>query len=194
MYKIEQYKGVLDACFLIDWADYSRNEILKNIFKKIVVSDEVWKEIVSEHAAELLGLWYAEGFFHKVIMTGEEMREVDELLIKSYEHPEIGGLHKAEATAIVYARRRGFNIVLSENKGVKRVTSNIEEYKPITIWGAIDILKEAMIRNFLQVENENDFDFYLDEYSEQTKHWFKKRTREEYKRDVLNILRAQKHI
>lgn len=182
-------KGVLDACFLIDWGKYGRSEILRKLFKNIVVSDEVWDEIESEQAAILLGTWYAEGFFYKAILTPEDMRDVDQLLEQASDNPSIGALHKAEATALVYAKKRGFNHVLSENKVVKRVVESIEEYKNLKVWSAIDILKEAMIRGILVVKNENDFDYYLDEYSEQTKHFFNKVSRDNAKREVLRILK-----
>ncbi|MFQ6061812.1 MAG: hypothetical protein ACE5J9_01370 [Methanosarcinales archaeon] len=140
----------------------------------------MWDEIESEQAAILLGTWYAEGFFYKAILTPEDMRDVDQLLEQASDNPSIGALHKAEATALVYAKKRGFNQVLVES---------IEEYKNIKVWSAIDILKEAMIRGILVVKTENDFDYYLDEYSEQTKHFFNKVSRNNAKNEVLRILK-----
>ncbi|MFQ6119966.1 MAG: hypothetical protein ACE5KE_08785 [Methanosarcinales archaeon] len=133
----------------------------------------MWNEICNQHAFDLLKKWCNEGFLQKTNLSAKERFYAEEVLRRAFAHPEIGKLHMAESSAMIYAKRHNINIVLSENRDTMHVVNKFKYFKGLKIWGALEVLSEAMIQGILEVKEETDIDHYLKEYSSHTRQFFK---------------------
>lgn len=121
--------------------------------------------ICNQHAVDLLNKWCDEGFLQKTNLSAKERLYTEEVLRRAFAHPEIGELHLAESSALIYAKRHNINIVLSENRDTRHVVNKFKYFKGLKIWGALEVLRESMIQGILEVN--------LDEYSSHTRQYFK---------------------
>jgi len=161
---------VMDACFVIDWSLYSRRDILKDVFSTFFITADVFDELKSERAYNMIIEWRRENICVIVELTERELSDVRTLMRRVDENPEMPAIDFPEATAILYAKKYGIQHVLTENKGAKAVPTVLNDFSEIKIWSALDVLKEAASKGIL-----TDFEKALEEYSTETKHFFKRK-------------------
>jgi len=164
---------VIDACFVIDWSLYGRRDILKDIFSSFYITADVFDELKSERAYNMIIEWRRENICVIVGLTERELNDVRALMRRVDENPEMPAIDFPEATAIIYAKKYGIQHVLTENKGAKAVPTSLNDFSEIKIWSALDVLKEAGSKGILR-----DFEKALEEYSTETKHIFKEAKKE----------------
>ena len=161
---------VMDACFVIDWSLYSGRDILRKIFSKFYITADVFDELKSERAYNMIIKWRRENICVIVELTDREMSDVRALMKRVDEKTEMPAIDIPEATAILYAKKYGIQHVLTENKGAKAVPAVLTDFSKIKIWSAFDVLKEAATKGVI-----NDFEKALEGYSVETKHLFKRK-------------------
>jgi len=62
---------VIDACFVIDWSLYGRRDILKDIFSSFYITADVFDELKSERAYNMIIEWRRENICVIVGLYGE---------------------------------------------------------------------------------------------------------------------------
>ena len=164
---------VMDACFVIDWTLYSKRDILKDVFSGFYITTDVFDELKSENAYNMIIDWRRENICVIVELMERELSDVRSLMRRVDENPEMPAIDFPEATAIIYAEKYGIQHVLTENKGAKAVPVVLDDFSAIKIWTAFDVLKEAASKEIL-----TDFEEALKDYSTETKHLFKKKSGE----------------
>jgi len=163
--------GILDACFIIDWSLYNKKEILKEIFSTLYITSDVFNELKTIHAYDMIINWRGSNLCVVVDLTEHELKKVRQLMRTVDENPAMPAIDFPEATALVYAKEYGIKYVLTENKGAKTVPESVDEFSDIQVWGALEILNYAdsnNIGNFMNLKEA------IEEYCVDTKHFFKK--------------------
>jgi len=163
--------GVTDTCFLVDWARFGKKDCIKQIFNRLLITEEVLKEIESESTISLVTEWLVDGFLYLVPVSPIDYAEVDRISRIIADLPQIPTeVEKPELICLVLAKKYNC-ILLTENIGAIRITQWMDEYKEVRVWRAIEVLKEAIKNNILTGKS---LDIYK-EYQIQTKHTFPKK-------------------
>jgi len=152
--------AIADTSFLIDWAKYSKRDLLFKIFDTVWLPEAVLNELKSENTVT----WVVENLsrgrmalFPELTYYREEALRLMEL---SSKYP-VRRLDYPEAYCIAVASDRGY-IVLSEN-GAAYTAQFL--YARAKVWRALEVLLELAIRNLISKEE-------VYKYEEETLHSF----------------------
>ncbi|MCK4614898.1 MAG: type II toxin-antitoxin system VapC family toxin [Thermoplasmata archaeon] len=171
--------GVIDACFIIDWSRYRRKEILKKVFRKLYITESVLGELKSESTISFVGDMIADEYLALFDISSEHPDVID--LMSGYNARNIEpNIDAPEATALVLALVSGSKYLLSENKATYSA-SLFERFEDIEVWGAMDVIKEAILRGVLATSDPKK---YFDEYSIDTSHSFKRTSLERCLKEI----------
>lgn len=81
--------GLIDACFIIDWADYSNREILKSICESVYITENVFQEVKYKNAIDLLEDWIENNYCSIVTVDTITSKEAKALIDLCQKVPEI---------------------------------------------------------------------------------------------------------
>ncbi len=151
--------------FLIDWAKYSRRELIIDLFDYCLVVDEVLNEIRSEDTIAFVSELLAKGFLVFYPFRREIEGLVREIVETSALDPRIRTLDPPEAYALAIGIREKA-IVLTENKGVLNLVKYYPRYKA-TVWRSYELLRELFKMGLI-----DSFDEETKRYEEETGHKF----------------------
>jgi hypothetical protein len=112
---------VLDACFIIDWARWSRRNLLWRVFSFGFVPEPVLREISTPEPLRVLREWMSAGFLTVHPSSRDLEDEALRLIIEARRNPRMPRIDPPEAVCVALARRIGA-VVLTENRGVIRYT------------------------------------------------------------------------
>ncbi|NQE45258.1 hypothetical protein C5S31_04450, partial [ANME-1 cluster archaeon GoMg2] len=93
-------KGVIDTCFLVDWVDYRRRDVLKLIFDEVILLSEIEKEISDQKARKIIRNWMDERFMKFIRPSQRDINDAIKLTTNSYLSTVIGEIHYADALII----------------------------------------------------------------------------------------------
>jgi predicted nucleic acid-binding protein len=165
--------GVIDTSFLIDWARYSKRDLLSKVYDKIIILSKILDEIKSEITLIYVVSEMEKQFFIYVDITSQIENRAMEIVNQSLKSKRVD---LPEALCLAYAENFGYD-VLTENMGAIRFPSLVKKIK------AIDVLAE-MYANCLI----DDLKEEIENYMRETKH---KYSDEEIWR-VINTTRKRK--
>ncbi|ABO08433.1 hypothetical protein [Pyrobaculum calidifontis] len=156
-------EAIADASFIIDWARYSRRDLLFKVFDVVWIPEPVLGELRSERSV----MWVAEKLAAGVMALFPELPnyrdEALRLMEMSGRYP-VRRLDYPEAYCIAVAGDRGYT-VLSEN-GAAYAAQFL--YARARVWRALEVLIELEKRGFIDKSE-------IYRYEEETKHKFPRR-------------------
>jgi len=170
--------GVVDACFLIDWCRFRRRELVKAVFSRLYVDEEVLAQFRSEAVLELVAKWMGEGFLALVAWSTLDEEELGRLRSIVEADTRIPSLERPDLKSLVSARRMGA-VLLSENLGVLRVCQYVPGYVGVKVYTSLDLLK-----HIVKAGQGLRLSKLIAEYEEDAKHKFSARRVEEALREV----------
>jgi len=153
----------IDTCFLVDWALYSKRDLLFRAFQYCYIVEDVMDEVRSERTVEFLAEGLANGFF--VIYPFRRDLEAIVREIITTTDPRVRRLDPPEAYALAIGLREGV-VVLTENKGALALVKYVEKYRGITVWRSYELLVELARRGLINLNEE------LTRYERETGHRF----------------------
>ncbi len=163
--------AISDTCFIIDWAYYRRRSILTEIFKTILVPEQVLAEIEDEKSISWVSAQLAKGNMLLFTPSPLDLRKAEELVLKISSKPFLRKVDLPEAICLVVGQRLNA-IVLTENRGALLATRTLSELKNVVVWRALEVLTEAIIRKTIKVKKREDVERVFREYENDTKHIF----------------------
>ena len=128
--------AIADTCFLINWLRYRKRDDIFNIYESIGVPLLVLDELGSRRS--LLVEWIVTGrvfFIPRISKFETEALSIIEFA-KVRRLPRID---PAEAYCLSVAKHRGYDI-LTDNKAIKYIVSEAEEYKGVKVLDSLDML------------------------------------------------------
>jgi len=161
--------AAVDTCFLIDWSRYSRRECIRRVFSRLVVTEPILREVVSESVLSMLASWISSGYI-VISPIREDDAEVEELVAYAAADPRVPRLDPPDATVLVTARRMKIPLI-SENKATLRITEYHPRYREVRVIGALEVIAEAWRTGALEVGLREA----LVEYERETRHLFPRR-------------------
>ncbi len=165
--------AVIDTCLLIDWVRYRRREILFQLFNIIFVPESVLNEIKSENTIVWISEELAKGRLALFTETSDVISEARSLIERSRIIPHMISIDYPEAVCLAAGKLYGYT-VLTENKGALMAPLVFDDYGYVKVWRSLEIIYEALKRRIIEIEN-NNFEKYFKEYSEDTYHMFPRR-------------------
>lgn len=174
--------AAIDSCFIIDWASYGRSDILCEIFKRVFISTEILDEIKSKKTLDMIVDWIGKDYV-ALIEVSDDDPDVIKLISEVGRTNGFPAIDHPEATALVLAKRAEINIILSENKATISAVS-LDDFKGMKVWTAFEVIREAILRGLLPVNNPEDIKGYYMEYCRDTGHEFRKERWD----DIMKIL------
>jgi predicted nucleic acid-binding protein len=155
--------AVADTSFLIDWAKYSKRDLLFKLFNTVFIPESVLNEIKSEATI----MWIASSMaIEKMAVfteTSELEREALQLIELSRSYP-LKSIEYPEAICLALGKTRNY-IVLSENGGA--YAAQFAYLTEVKVWRAFEVLYELLKMKLIPKE-----DFYR--YQNETFHLFSK--------------------
>ena len=82
-------QGIIDACFIIDWSKYSKKELLKSLFKRVFIHEEILAQLKSERPIFLASKWLSEKFMALYPQTSLSEELFEKLAEEVRKYPEI---------------------------------------------------------------------------------------------------------
>ena len=134
--------AVVDTCFLINWARFSRRDLLRELFDRLFMPEPTFSEVKSEAALSLASEWLAKRFLVLTPVLPANEREVELLLRFVAEHPQLPSIDPPELYGFILAKRLGLPF-LTDNKAPKRVALALESYSSVVVLDSLDVLKLA---------------------------------------------------
>ncbi len=171
--------AVSDTCFLIDWARFSRRDLLFRIFDKVLVPKQILDEVKSLTTVEFVSSYMASGSLVYFEPIPSVLEEADQLVRESYELVEVRRLDLPEAICLVMGKRFGY-VVLTENLGALILARRRSDLRSVVVWRSLEVLAEACRRGIFGGEPTELFQLF----SGETKHVFN----EEELRKILEEL------
>lgn len=162
-------KGIINTCFLVDWVDYKRRDLLKGVFDEVILLSEIEKEISDQKARKNIRNWLEEEFMKFIRPSQKDINDAVELTTNSFLSTLIGEIHYADALIMAHAKNTGIKNVISEDHAVIYLPQHHPLYKDIVVLTAGDIIFHAVKGGNIKVESVDDFVNMLDEYQEETK-------------------------
>ena len=162
--------AIADTCFLIDWAHYRNRDLLFKLFKVVYVPENVLNEVRSERTISWISRALSNDYLALYTPMGDEINEARRLIELTRLKPEVPSVDLPESLCLVIGRRRGY-VVLSENRGAVLAPKILDEYKNVTVWRALELLYNAILRGFLK-PNCSKPESVFEEYSSDTFHLF----------------------
>jgi len=161
----------IDTCFLIDWARYSRREILEKLFDYCFITEDVLNEIKSELTLTYISSLLAKGFLVFYPFKRELELIVRDVIEVSVRDPRVRALDPPEAYALAIGVREGA-VVLTENRGVISITKIYPQYSSVAVWRSYEVILEAYKRGIV-----SNFEEELRRFEVETGHRFPKAPR-----------------
>lgn len=96
---------VLDACFIIDWARWSRRNLLWRVFSFGFVPEPVLREISTPEPLRVLREWMSAGFLTVHPSSRDLEDEALRLIIEARRNPRIPRIDPPEAVCVGQAQR-----------------------------------------------------------------------------------------
>ncbi|RLG49283.1 MAG: hypothetical protein DRN96_09850 [Thermoproteota archaeon] len=129
------------------------------------------REVKSEKAVTLVFEWLTSDYALLTALTPSEERELRALLDYVSLDPRIPRVDEPEAIGLVLAKSRGL-VLLTENRGARRITQYHPEYRSVKVWGALRVLAEAAKAGVIKADTPAAFKKAVSEYSKDTLHLF----------------------
>jgi len=167
----------VDTCFLIDWARYSKRDILEKLFDYCFVTEDLLNEVKTEITLTYVATLLAKGFLVFYPFKHELDPLVRQLIDISIRDPRIRVLDPPEAYALAIGIREGAT-VLSENRGVIGIVRYYPQYSSVIVWRSYELLLEAYRRGVIE-----NFEKELQRYENETGHRFPRILRRRGKQD-----------
>ncbi len=166
-------RGVVDACFLIDWSRFRRRRILEELFDVLLVHEEVLGQVRSEVTVEYASSLLAKGVLR--LYPWSEADEVEFVTLRSQvsSNSRIPSLERPDLLCLIIAYNSGA-VLLSENVGVHRVVEYHPKYSRVRVWTALDVIEQSVYRGLVEVQSEADFLRVVKEYELDTHHRFRR--------------------
>jgi len=175
-------QGVVDTCFIIDWAKYRRRKILNNIFKLLLIHEEALAQIKSPKAVEYISQLLSRGIMRLYPWSSSEEEMYIKLRDEIVADPRIPALERPDILCLIIAYKTN-SILLSENIGILRVTQFHPVYSKVRVWTSLEVLEQAVYKEVIKVNALEDFIKVVREYEIDTKHMFsRKRLKEALER------------
>jgi len=158
--------AVCDTCFLIDWARYSRRELVFKAFRRLLTPKQVLDEVVSERTLGFIVGEMAKGRAVLYEPLPPVLDEASRLIRFSIEAEFARRIDLPEAICLAVARNTGYT-VLTENTAALTLPRILRDYSGVKVWRALELLKEAHRRGLIE-----DFKRELENYCKETKHTY----------------------
>jgi hypothetical protein len=136
--------AVADTSFLIDWARYTKRDLLFSIFK-VSIPESVLGEIKSENTISWIAQKLAEENMYLFTETSDLREEAFRIIEMSRRYP-VKSIDYPEAVCIAIGRKHNY-IVLSENGGA--YMSQFIYLKDVKVWRAFEVLLELYNRKMI---------------------------------------------
>ena len=163
---------VLDACFIIDWARWSKRNSLWRVFSFGFVPEPVLREISTSGPLRVLREWMSAGFLTVHPSSKDLEDEALRLIVEARRNPRIPRIDPPEAVCVALARRIGA-VVLTENRGVIRAYEIAKEsLAPAVVWNSLRLLAYLYATG---VAVSSSFEELVAEYEQEVKHTFSRR-------------------
>jgi hypothetical protein len=137
-------KAVADTSFLIDWARYTKRDLLFSIFT-VSIPESVMGEIKSENTISWVAQKLAEEKMYLFTETPDLREEAFRIIEISRGYP-VKSIDYPEAICMAIGRKYGY-IVLSENGGA--YMSQFLYLKDVKVWRAFEVLLELYNRGMI---------------------------------------------
>lgn len=156
--------SIADASFLLDWARYSKRDLIFRVFNLIWLPESVLAEIKSEPTIS----WLANNLAADRMAIYPEIRDVRDEALRIIElsraYPA-RTLDYPEAVCLAIGKAEGF-IVLSENGGA--YAAQFIYLKEVKVWRAFEVLLELLRGEFIEKSE-------FHRYQEETFHIFSRK-------------------
>lgn len=162
-------KAIIDTCFLVDWVDYKRRDILKLVFDEIILLSEIEKEISDQKARKNIRNWMDDRFMKFIRPSQRDINDAIELTTDSYLSTLIGEIHYADALIVAHAKNTEIKNIISENHAVIHLPLHHPLYRDVVVLTAGDVILHAAKKGNINVKSAEDFVNMLDEYQKETK-------------------------
>ncbi len=162
--------AIADTCFIIDWARFRWRDLIFKLFTTVFVSEDVLREIRSEHTIAWVAGSLSKDELSLYTPSSQEVSEARQLIEESRLRPQLPAIDMPEALCLVTGRRHGY-VVLTENRGALLAPNYIPEYREVTVWRALEVIKNLMFKELIPVDC-RDLGKPFEGYSQDTLHLF----------------------
>jgi len=162
--------AVSDTCFLIDWAKYSKRDILFKLFLAVYIPEEVLNEVISENVLKWIVSMLRQRKFILYTARGPELDEARRIMDYMARIPWIRSIETPEAICLALGYLYGYTVI-TENIGAHQAVDVIPGYKRVRVMKSLTILKEAIIKGYISTSIE-EIERVFEEYEVETKHLF----------------------
>ncbi|AET31742.1 hypothetical protein [Pyrobaculum ferrireducens] len=160
-------EAIADTSFLIDWARYSRRNLLYTLFTVVNIPESVLAEIFSENTLAWITEGLASGKMALFTETEELVTYARRVVSLSRALP-MRGVDLPEAVCLAAGVRFGYT-VLTENGGAAMAPSFVQELSGVRVMRAVDVLHALAQRGVISLREE------IERYQAETGHRFAKR-------------------
>ena len=186
-YSMSRKFTISDTCFIIDWSYYKRRECLVKLFDIVLIPEQVLLEVEDERSISWISLQLARGKMQLFTPSPSDLREAERLILEVASRPYLKRIDIPEALCLIVARRINA-IVLTENRGALLAAKLLKELKGVTVWRALEVIRESLVRGIIKVTSEKGVKDIFMEYERDTSHVFPKRELEKAVKEVLRCL------
>jgi len=159
-------EAIADTSFLVDWAKYSRRDVLLKLFEVVYVPESVLRELKLPPAIDWVADCLASDAFALFTETPELEEEARRLMAMSRGKP-LKRIDYPEAVCLAAGLKYGY-VVLTENGGAYFAPRVLG--LSVTVWRAFEVIVEAWRRGLVESLAEE-----LKRYEEETLHLFRRR-------------------
>jgi len=160
-------EAIADTSFLIDWARYSRRDLLWRLFDVVHLPESVLAEIYSEGTLA----WIVDGLASRRMALFTETEDVVDLarrIVSLSRALPARGVDLPEAVCLAAGLKFGY-VVLTENGGAVMAPSFLNELSPVKVMRALDVLHALAQAGHIGLRDE------VARYQVETGHRFAKR-------------------
>ncbi|MEZ0249081.1 MAG: DNA-binding protein [Thermoproteus sp.] len=159
-------EAIADTSFLVDWARYSKRDLLFGVFEVVHIPESVLKEIKLPPAIDWVAQSLAAGRMALFTETQDVENEARRLMALSRDRP-LKRIDLPEAICLAAGVKYGYT-VLTENGGAYFAPRVLG--LGVTVWRAFEVLVEAWRSGLV-----GDLAGELRRYEEETLHLFRRR-------------------
>jgi predicted nucleic acid-binding protein len=159
-------EAIADTSFIVDWAKYSRRDILLNLFEVIYVPESVLRELKLPPAIDWVADCLASDAFALFTETPEVEEDARRLMAMSRGRP-LKRIDYPEAACLAAGLRYGY-VVLTENGGAYFAPRILGI--SVTVWRSFEVIVEAWRRGLVE-----DLVGELRRYEEETLRLFRRK-------------------
>ena len=132
--------AVIDTCFLINWAKFSKRDKLKLVFDRLFMPEPTFSEVKSDTALSLASEWLSRRFLVLTPIMPTDEPGIEAILRLVASRPELPSIDPPELYAFVLAKRLDIPL-LTDNKAPKRISLASEEFSSVLVLDSLDVLK-----------------------------------------------------